>query len=95
MLQGGVGYDEDPVTNSTRTAQVPTESRVLLAAGLTYDVTRNLSVQFAYSHYFCASASVDSLGTTLGSQLQLPEGRLVGSYDNTIDSFSGGVKLRF
>jgi long-chain fatty acid transport protein len=95
LLQGGAGYDQDPVTNGTRTPQVPTESRVLLGAGLTYDVTRSLSLQFAYSHYFCESASVDSLGTTLGSPLQLPEGRLVGSYDNAIDSFSGGVKLRF
>jgi long-chain fatty acid transport protein len=95
MLQSGVGYDQDPVTDGTRTAQIPTESRVLLAAGLTYDVTRNVSLQLAYSHFFSGSARVDSEGTTLGSRLQLPEGRLVGSYDNAIDSFSGGVKLRF
>jgi long-chain fatty acid transport protein len=91
LLQGGAGYDEDPVTDGTRNAQIPTESRELLDVGLTYDVTKNLSVQVA----FCDSATIDSLGTTLGSRLELPEGRLVGSYDNAIDSFSGGVKLRF
>ncbi len=95
MLQGGAGYDEDPVTDGARTAQIPTESRVLLAAGLTYAVNRNLSLDMAYSHYFCGSARVDSTGTTLGSRLQLPEGRLVGSYDNAIDSVSAGVALRF
>lgn len=95
LLQGGVGYDEDPVTDGTRTAQIPTESRVLLGVGASYDVTRNMSVQVAYSHFFSSSASVDSLGTTLGSRLQLPEGQLVGTYNNTIDSFALGFKLRF
>ena len=95
LLQSGVGYDEDPVTNGTRTAQIPTESRVLLGVGVNYDVTKHISLGFAYSHYFCSSATVDNTGTSLGSALELSEGRLVGSYSNSIDSFSGGVKLRF
>ncbi len=95
LLQGGAGYDEDPVTDGTRTAQIPTQSRVLIGVGATYDLSKNLSLQIAYSHYFCASSTVDSLGTTLGSRLQLPEGQLVGSYSNSIDSFAIGGKLRF
>jgi long-chain fatty acid transport protein len=95
MLQGGVGYDEDPVTDGTRTAQIPTQSRVLIGIGASYDISKHFSVQAAYTHYFCAASTVDSEGTTLASALQLPEGRLLGSYNNSIDSYSLGVKLRF
>jgi len=95
MLQGGAGYDEDPVTDGTRTAQIPTQSRVLIGLGASYDISKHFSVQLAYSHYFAVASTVDSTGTTLASALQLPEGRLVGSYSNSIDSGSLGLKLRF
>jgi len=95
LLQGGAGYDEDPATDGTRQAQIPTESRVLIGAGFTYDLSKNLSFDLAYSHYFSSNGSVAANGTTLSSALQLPEGHLVGNYSDAIDSFSGGFKLRF
>jgi len=95
LLQGGAGYDEDPVNDGNRQAQIPTQDRVLLGVGMTYDVTRHLSVQVAYSHYFGMASTIDATGPSLSSRLQLPQGNLVGSYSNDIDSFSAGVKLRF
>jgi long-chain fatty acid transport protein len=95
LVQTGAGYDEDPVSDSDRQAQIPTQDRVLVGFGATYDVSRNVSLALAYSHYFGLGSTIDATGPSLANALQLSEGRLIGSYNNDIDSFSAGIKVRF
>ena len=47
MLQGGVGYDESPVTPANRTTRIPDSNRVLLSVGAQYDVLPNVTLQVA------------------------------------------------
>lgn len=96
LLQTGAGYDEDPVTDSTRTAQIPTENRVLVALGFNYQVTQRFSVGASYDHYFSVGGNtINNTGPSLASTLELPAGRLTGSYDDQIDTFSAGIKVKF
>jgi long-subunit fatty acid transport protein len=68
---------------------------VLVGVGATYDVSRHVSLALAYSHYFGLGSTIDATGPSLANALQLSEGRLIGSYNNDIDSFSAGIKVRF
>ena len=88
MLQGGVGYDQSPVTDSNRTSRIPDSDRYLISIGAQYDILPNLTLQVAYSHIFFASAE-------LTSQASTTSGVLVGKYSNSADTGSLGVKYRF
>jgi long-chain fatty acid transport protein len=96
LLQTGLGYDEDPTSDATRQAQIPTQDRLLVAFGFTYDITRGISLDLAYNHYFpMGSNRIDATGPSLANALELSAGRLVGGYSDQIDSFSAGFKIRF
>jgi long-chain fatty acid transport protein len=88
MLQGGVGFDQSPVTDSNRTSRIPDSNRYLLSIGAQYDVLPNLTLQAAYSHIFFDSAELTSQATTTS-------GVLVGKYADSADTASLGVKVRF
>ena len=95
LLQAGAGYDQDPVTNASRQAQIPTEDRVLIGAGFTYDFSRALSLQVGYAHLFCPDATIDATGPSPANAFELPAGTLAGRYASHIDTGSVGMKFRF
>jgi long-chain fatty acid transport protein len=95
LLQTGAGYDQDPVDDSNRTAQIPTDDRVLVAIGFNYQVTPRFSFGASYDHYFGLGGAIDSTGPSLASALELPAGRLTGNYSDQIDTVSAGIKLKF
>jgi long-chain fatty acid transport protein len=88
LLQGGIGFDQSPVTTSNRTSRVPDSNRYLIGIGAQYDVLPNLTFQVAYAHIFFASADVSS-------QASSTSGVLIGSYTNSADTVSLGAKYRF
>jgi long-chain fatty acid transport protein len=88
MLQGGIGFDESPVTDSNRTSRIPDSNRYLVSIGAQYDVSPNLTLQVAYSHIFFDSAE-------LTSEASVTSGVLVGKYTNAADTASLGVRYRF
>jgi len=88
MLQGGIGFDESPVTDSNRTSRIPDSNRYLIGLGAQYAVLPNVTLQAAYAHVFVASALINS-------QEAANAGRLIGKYDNAANTASLGVKVRF
>jgi long-chain fatty acid transport protein len=88
MLQGGIGFDESPVTESNRTSRVPDSNRYLIRIGAQYDVLTNLTVQAAYAHVFFDDAE-------LTSQASTTTGVLTGKYSNSANTVSLGAKYRF
>jgi long-chain fatty acid transport protein len=88
MLQGGVGFDESPVTDSNRTSRVPDSNRYLIGIGAQYDVLSNLTVQVAYAHVFFDSAEITS-------QASMTSGVLTGKYSNSANTVSLGARYRF
>jgi long-chain fatty acid transport protein len=88
LVQGGVGFDQSPVTNQNRTSRIPDNNRYQLGLGAQYDILPNLTVQVAYAHLFFASAPVNTQASTSA-------GVLIGTYGNAADTASIGVKWRF
>jgi long-chain fatty acid transport protein len=88
MLQGGVGYDESPVTPANRTTRIPDSNRTLLSIGAQYDVLPNVTVQVAYSHVFFADAPIDNAASSTS-------GIIAGEYSVSADTASLGAKIKF
>jgi long-chain fatty acid transport protein len=88
MLQGGIGFDESPCTDSNRTSRVPDSNRYLIGIGAQYDVLSNLTVQVAYAHIFFVSAEITSQASTTS-------GVLTGKYSNSANTVSPGARYRF
>ncbi len=88
MLQGGVGYDESPVTPANRTTRIPDSNRVLLNIGAQYDVLPNVTLQVAYSHVFFAEPRSTMLPRPLPASLS-------GEYSVSADTASLGAKIKF
>ncbi len=60
-LRGGIAYDQTPIPNAKHTTpRIPDGDRVWLSAGLTYKPSKNVSVDFGYTHLFIDSGDVDN-----------------------------------
>lgn len=89
MFQTGVGYDQSPADDTTRSPRIPTRADIPLGIGLTYAVLPNASLQLAYLHEW----GVGNSGVNFSSAPTA--GRLVGSYATHADVVSIGAKVTF
>ncbi len=89
MLQTGIGYDQSPVNDTTRSPRIPTRADVPLGIGLTYAVLPNASLQLAYLHEW----GVGDSGVNFSNAPTA--GRLVGAYATHADVVSIGAKVTF
>lgn len=80
-LRGGLAYDQTPVQDAFRSARVPDQDRVWLAAGVGWSPWAGASVDLAYAHLFIEDAPVDV-------SLPAPVGRLRGEYEGSVDLLS-------
>ncbi|HYZ24083.1 MAG TPA: outer membrane protein transport protein [Rhodopila sp.] len=88
MLQGGFSFDQSPVTDSNRTSRIPDSNRYDIGVGAQYDILPNMTLQVAYLHAFFDSAPVRT-------QASATSGVLVGTYSNSADTASLGIRYRF
>jgi long-chain fatty acid transport protein len=58
-LRGGVKYDETPTVDAFRDTRVPDGDRIWLAAGVHYDLTEQLSLDFSYAHLFVSDTPLN------------------------------------
>jgi long-chain fatty acid transport protein len=90
MLQAGVGFDESPVTDRTRSPRLPDSGRVPFSFGATYEAIPNLlNVQFAYLHEFTVNSTASRFSASPAA------GVLLGKYSTSADVISVGTRLRF
>ncbi len=83
-FRGGVAYDQTPVPDRFRTARIPDNDRVWLAAGANYKLTGQDSIDFGYTHIFLDNAPIRDLqGNGFADN-----GNLIGHYRNSIDIVS-------
>ena len=83
----GVAYDESPIPDETRTPRIPGNDRLWVAAGLGYQLHRNLQVNASYAHLFIDDGDVDR--TTPAA------GRLFGHTENSVDIVGVSFVLDF
>jgi long-chain fatty acid transport protein len=87
-LQGGVSYDQSPVTATNRTTRIPDNNHVNVGAGLKYAMTRNVELSIAYLHVFVKNASINNAaGPTTG--------QIIGGYDVADNSATAGFNIKF
>ncbi|BBP04741.1 aromatic hydrocarbon degradation protein [Sulfuriferula plumbiphila] len=86
-LRSGVAYDQSPVSDPYRTARIPDANRTWLTAGAGYKLSGAGSVDVGYAHIFVNNASINT-GTA-------STGKLVGTYNNSVDILSVQYNHRF
>ncbi len=88
-LRSGIAYDQSPVSDAYRTARIPDADRTWLTVGATYQLSAKSSMDFGYAHIFVANATINN------NNPSPPPGKLVGSYDNSVDILSAQFNHRF
>jgi long-chain fatty acid transport protein len=58
-LRGGVGYEPTPTVDAFRNTSLPDGDRVRLAAGISYDWSEKLRIDFGYAHVFSQREDID------------------------------------
>ena len=90
-LRAGVGYDESPTNDHDRTPRLPDNNRNIFAAGGSWAVSNNLSIDFAYMR-------VNVKKTPIDLPPNAAEGRytgLRGDFTGHADVFSVGGSFSF
>lgn len=92
-LRAGIAYELTPVPDSTRSPRLPDTNRLWLSAGMTYNFTNQLSMDFAYSHIFGETAPI--MLTQL-DPANLARGNLIGQVtDGYVDIVSVALRYKF
>lgn len=77
-LRTGIAYEVSPVTDAVRTPLIPDNDRIWLSAGFSWNITRQLKLDFGYSHIFVKDPSIN-IPTVVGPPL-------VPGYIGTVDA---------
>lgn len=91
-VRAGVAYEESPITNRTRSVNIPDNDRVWASIGASYKVTEKLSVDASYSHIFVKNAPVRLVP---GNPQFVDPLFFTGGTKPTIDIVSLAIKYRW
>ena len=87
----GAGYDQTPVTNEFRTAILPDQDRYMLAAGVGYNLTENVRLDFGYLHFFLPDAGISNSANAVS-----PTGEVLqGKFSLDADEVALSLKMAF
>ena len=56
----GMAYDQDPTKRETRTPRLPTNDRIWLSMGFTYQMEEHMWLDFGYTHIWVKDGKVNS-----------------------------------
>lgn len=74
----GLAYEQTPVFNAFRTANIPDQNLTWLSLGVQYKLDKKSAIDLAYAHLFIANAPITSNQAALGN------GNLVGDYNSIV-----------
>lgn len=89
-LRGGLGYDQAPVPDVTRTPRMPDADRTWIALGAGWDPTEALHLDLGYAHLFVKNASLDQAAGSAAAY-----GLLAGTQKTRIDIFAAQLNYKF
>lgn len=82
LLRAGIGYDQTPTNDDDRNVELPDESRIVLALGGHYQLTKTLGFDIGWSHYFVLTeADINNNVLVVGDQTSVTNGDVKGSAD--------------
>ncbi|MBK8176707.1 MAG: outer membrane protein transport protein [Rhodospirillales bacterium] len=91
-LRTGIGYDQSPTRNKTRTPRTPSNNGLLIALGASYQAAPNIGFSVGYGHYFIESARIGLAADEPGNAAR---GNLSGSSHNGVDMLALQVNWSF
>ena len=91
-LRAGIGYEVSPVTDQVRTPRLPDNDRVWLAAGVSHQISKNVTLDIGYSRIVVRKTHVD-VSAAAGNPWFNGSVTYVGAVDADVDIFSFGVRL--
>ncbi len=84
MLRAGIMYDQTPVPDSEhRTPRIPDGDRVWLSTGVSYKPTKNMNIDFGYSHIFISDGNMNNTVPIAATQSGIVTDSLVGKMTST------------
>lgn len=92
-LRGGVAYEKSPISDAVRIPILPDNDRVWLSIGATYNWSKQITLDFAYSHIFVKDTSVDI--TSSSNPSFVPGSPYTGNIDSHIDLVSVALRYRW
>ncbi len=92
-FRGGIAYDETPITDAMfRTPRIPDGSRLWLAGGIGYKISRSFLVNVGYAHLFVQDPKIDK---SVASPEEQTRGGLKGTYDASVNILSAQLTWNF
>ncbi len=92
-LRGGIGYDESPSPDATRTPRVPDNDRTWLSIGASFEPTPNLTLSGSYVHIFVDDGTIN-LEATPGGENE-SRGNLRADTSASVDIIALQASYRF
>lgn len=94
-VRAGFQYDPTPTKSGYRSSRTPDGDRYWLSAGASYDVTENMSLDFAYTHIFIDGRKMDAErgfyeGTPIETRVSYN-----AQNDGSVDIIAMGLRYRF
>ena len=89
-LRAGVGQDESPTNDATRTPRLPDNDRMLYSIGMSWAVSDHLSVDAAYQRI-----NIDDPEINLGVHAPSDLSTLTGTYSGSANLFGVSMQYRF
>jgi long-chain fatty acid transport protein len=94
-LRGGVGKDESPTNDTTRTPRLPDNDRMLYSIGATWHVSEAFSIDAAFQRIDIADPSIDVISPFPGSPSPALGSRLTGKFNGHANLFGLSMQYRF
>jgi long-chain fatty acid transport protein len=80
-LRGGIGRDESPTNDATRTPRLPDSDRMLYSLGLTWNVSPHVSIDAAYQRITIDDARIALQPEPAAGEFSSLDGRYTGDAD--------------
>jgi long-chain fatty acid transport protein len=94
-LRTGIGWEQSPITDQTRSPRLPDNGRLWVSGGASYNWNQYLSLDFAYTHIFVQDAPIN-ISPGVGNPVFDPRlGVFIGNSSGSVDIVSVGLRYRF
>lgn len=81
IVRGAVGYDQTPLRNNLRNAQLPDNDRYTVALGAHFQASKQVGVDIGWTHLFLVDANMNPPPQVTGAQIVAVNGHVTGGAD--------------
>ncbi|MEM7498884.1 MAG: outer membrane protein transport protein [Pseudomonadota bacterium] len=86
ILRAGIGWEETPTVDTTRSPRIPDADRIVVGFGATYRLGASLDLDFAYNYWDFLDTELRANGSTIPTEI---------GYDSHVHAITLGLAYRF